>query len=60
MINATPRPIEQNSLQANRTVTGTVIEENKEPMIGVIIKVSDTTLGTVTDIDGKYSIIILL
>lgn len=56
VVNATPRPIEQESLQASKTITGTVIDEAKEPMIGVVVKVVGTTLGTVTDIDGKYSI----
>jgi len=38
-------------------VTGTVLDTNKEPLIGVNISVRDSPgLGTVTDIDGKYSI----
>lgn len=38
-------------------VTGTVLDENKEPLIGVNIVVKDVPgLGAVTDIDGKYKI----
>lgn len=38
------------------TVTGTVTDANNEPLIGVSIKVVGTSAGTVTDIDGKFSI----
>ena len=41
---------------AQRTVTGTVIDEDGESLIGVTILVEGTTTGTVTDIDGNYSI----
>jgi len=38
-------------------VKGTVVSaEDKEPQIGVSILVKGTTQGTVTDMDGKYSI----
>ena len=38
----------------NLTIKGTVTEENGEPLIGVMIVVDGTTIGTVTDFDGKY------
>lgn len=39
-----------------RTVTGTVVNENKEPMIGAPVRVvGNTNLGTTTDIDGKFT-----
>ena len=39
------------------TVTGVVIsEEDGEPIVGASVLVKGTTLGTVTDIDGKFSI----
>ena len=37
-----------------KPITGTVVDENSEPMPGVNILVKNTTTGTVTDIDGKY------
>ncbi|MBN1133138.1 MAG: TonB-dependent receptor [Bacteroidales bacterium] len=40
-----------------RQVTGTVTDaETNEPLIGVNVTVSGTTLGTITDVDGNYSI----
>ena len=39
------------------TVIGTVVDQNKEPLIGVNITVKDQPgFGAITDIDGKYSI----
>lgn len=41
----------------NRTVTGTVTSaEDGEPIIGASVVVVGTNLGTVTDIDGKFSL----
>ncbi|MDR1455649.1 MAG: TonB-dependent receptor [Tannerella sp.] len=37
-------------------VTGTVTDQNAEPLIGVNIRVKDTSLGTITDLSGAYSI----
>jgi len=39
-----------------KTVTGLVIDENKEGMPGVTIKIDGKSGGTTTDLDGKYSI----
>ena len=40
----------------NVKVTGTVTDNNGEPMIGVYVLVQGTTNGTSTDLDGKYSL----
>lgn len=40
----------------NKTVSGTVTDENGEPLPGVNVVVQETTLGTQTDFDGRYSI----
>jgi TonB-linked SusC/RagA family outer membrane protein len=47
-----------NQLSAQRIITGTVTEdENNDPLIGVnIIVENDLTRGTITDLDGQYSI----
>ena len=37
-------------------VTGVVKDATGEPMIGVSVKVKGTNRGTVTDLDGRYSI----
>lgn len=40
-----------------QTVTGTVTaSSDNEPLIGVVVKVSDGSATTITDFDGKYSI----
>jgi TonB-linked SusC/RagA family outer membrane protein len=43
-------------MMAQRTVTGTITDESGEPLIGASILVKGTTTGTVTDIDGSYSV----
>lgn len=40
----------------NKTITGTVLDEMGEPVIGATVMVAGTTTGTITDIDGKYSL----
>ncbi|MGZ3755797.1 MAG: SusC/RagA family TonB-linked outer membrane protein [Mucilaginibacter sp.] len=40
----------------NRTVTGTVTDEKSEPVPGASIQVKGSTAGTITDVNGKYSI----
>jgi Ca-activated chloride channel homolog len=44
------------SLFAQRTITGTVGDAKGEPIVGASVLVKGTTTGTVTDIDGKFSI----
>lgn len=41
-----------------RTITGTVIDETKEPLIGVSVTVSGTTIGASTDFNGYYTLVI--
>ena len=38
------------------TVSGTVLDSKGEPIIGATVSVKGTTLGALTDINGKYSI----
>ena len=46
------------SQPANKTITGTVVDANNEPVIGAVVVVTGTSNGTVTDANGnfKYSI----
>jgi hypothetical protein len=44
------------SYAQTRQVTGLVTDANGEPMIGVNVTVVGTTNGTITDIDGNYSL----
>ncbi|WP_215224695.1 SusC/RagA family TonB-linked outer membrane protein [Echinicola shivajiensis] len=45
--------------QNSKQVTGKVTDENQEPIPGVSILLKGTSTGTVTDIDGIYSILIV-
>lgn len=38
------------------TVSGVVVDEFNEPLIGATVKVKDTTEGMLTDIDGRFAI----
>lgn len=42
--------------QSGRTVTGTVIDDANDPLIGVGVLVKGTTTGTTTDFDGNFSL----
>ncbi|MDP4201644.1 MAG: TonB-dependent receptor [Bacteroidota bacterium] len=42
--------------QQSKKVTGTVTDENGEPLIGVTITLKGQAKGTVTDVDGKFSL----
>lgn len=39
-----------------QTVKGCVRDQNGEPLVGVTVKIQGTSLGTITDIDGNYSL----
>ena len=42
--------------QNNVTVTGTVVDELGEPLLGAGIVVKDTTTGTTADLDGNFTL----
>ncbi len=42
--------------EQSKKINGTVIDETGEPMIGVSVLVKGTTVGTITDFDGKFSL----
>lgn len=44
------------ALWAVETVNGVVTEQNGDPVIGAAVKVSGSSVGTVTDFDGNFSI----
>lgn len=46
---------------AQTTVTGKVVsQEDGEPVIGASIKIEGTKMGTVTDVDGNFSLVALV
>ncbi|MDR2860018.1 MAG: TonB-dependent receptor [Mediterranea sp.] len=51
-------PISKTELiqQQTRTITGTITDEFKEPLIGVNVSIRGTTNGTITNINGRFSI----
>jgi len=51
-------PIEIQLIEADVTITGTIRSESGETIPGVAISVLGTSLGTVSDIDGNYRIIV--
>ena len=53
-IQKAPQPV--SVFQEKYTLTGTVTEENGEPIIGANVVVKNTTNGTVTDLDGNFSL----
>lgn len=40
----------------NITVTGSISDTRGEALIGVTVQVQGTGIGTVTDIDGKFTL----
>lgn len=42
--------------QNNKTITGTVLDDNGDPVIGATVRVAGTKGGTVTDLNGRYSL----
>jgi TonB-dependent SusC/RagA subfamily outer membrane receptor len=43
-------------MMAQRTVSGTITDVNGEALIGANVLVKGTSVGTITDIDGSYSL----
>lgn len=41
-------------MQSNRKLTGTIVDESGEPLIGVNITVKGTTTGTISDFNGQF------
>ena len=56
MAMAGPSPQTQSSAVQASMVTGQVLDENGEPVIGATVKVKDTNVTAVTDLDGRFSI----
>lgn len=52
----TKTPIAKVEQPPSRTITGTVVDETGEPVIGATIQIKGTSRGTVTDIDGHFSL----
>ena len=53
---AAPVPQGQNGAVQASTVTGQVLDENGEPVIGATVSVKGSNVNAVTDFDGRFSI----
>ncbi len=53
-IKIVPRPRAEEP--RTRLITGRVVDENQEPLIGASVFVEGTDIGVVTDLDGRFSI----
>lgn len=42
--------------QKLKTITGVVLDNNDEPIIGANVSISGTSTGTITDVDGKFTL----
>src|SRR5690606_40160423 len=49
-------PLEAKEMRIEKVVTGKVTDESGEGIPGANIRIKETTIGTVTDIDGNYAI----
>ena len=47
---------ESQAVMQKELVKGCVRDQNGEPLIGVTVRVQGTSQGTITDIDGNYSL----
>lgn len=45
-------------LAQNITVTGTVTDVKKEPIVGASVMQKGTTVGSATDVDGKFTLVV--
>ncbi len=48
--------IVQMAYSQTRQISGTVVNENNEPVIGATVKALDSDIGTITDLDGSFSL----
>ena len=51
-------PDKKTEVNPIKNVTGKVVDENNEPLIGVNIKVEGNSEGAITDIDGNFTIVV--
>ena len=42
--------------QNSKTFKGVVLDETEQPIIGAAVKVVGTTIGTITDFDGNFTL----
>ena len=45
-----------NEILEEKTITGTVVDEAGSPLIGATVLIKSTSIGTITDFDGKFTL----
>ena len=50
------QPLKEESAQRTRTVQGVVVDDKGEPVIGASVQIKGEGSGTITDMDGRYSL----
>ena len=50
------KEVAKTAIKENREITGSVVDENNIPLLGVTVFIKGTTTGTATNIDGKFNI----
>jgi TonB-linked SusC/RagA family outer membrane protein len=50
------RPLTEQSVQQGAKITGNIVDEEGLPLISASVRVKDGTLGTITDMDGNFSL----
>ncbi len=48
--------VSEPAAQPVKTLTGRITDENGDPLIGATVVIKGTTIGTVTDLDGNYTL----
>lgn len=54
----TPVQDQQPKVGQPRKISGTIVDENGEPLIGVNVLVKGTTNGVISDFDGNYTLMV--
>lgn len=47
---------EKEAVEQNKTIQGTIVDKNGEPIIGANVVLKGSTIGTITDFDGKFTL----
>ena len=50
------QPLKEESAQRTRTVQGVVVDDKGEPVIGASVQIKGEGSGTITDMDGKFTL----
>lgn len=53
---ASEKSLEVNVVQQDKKITGVIVDSSGEPVIGANVVVKGTTVGSITDLDGAFTI----